>query len=128
MNTSLQSDLLEGLSHTVGLDVRIPVLLPAVALSTHLALERLQAHVFVHMLLEILRFIKALITAAGEKRKGESNVSPPLQNYAGEKLLTENKKTDGLQVLADAFSDVCSEQRLDGRWLHTCCRDTLIHL
>jgi len=37
----LYADLLEGLGHAVGLDVRVPVLLPAVALPTHLALERL---------------------------------------------------------------------------------------
>lgn len=61
--TKVLSDLLKGLSHTVGLDVWVPVLLPAVAFPTHLALERLQAHVLVHVLLEILCFIEPLITA-----------------------------------------------------------------
>lgn len=53
----------------MGLDVGVPVLLPAVALPTHLALERLQAHVFVHVLLQIFGFIEPLITAAGDTRK-----------------------------------------------------------
>lgn len=55
---------LERLRHTVRLDVRVPVLLPAVAFPTHLALEGLQAHVLVHVLLEIFGFIEPLITAA----------------------------------------------------------------
>lgn len=63
--TRAASDLLERLGHAVRLDVRVPVLLPAVALSTHLALERLQAHVLVHVLLEVFSFIEPLITAVG---------------------------------------------------------------
>lgn len=59
-------NLLEGLRHTVGLDVGIPVLLPAVALPTQVALERLQAHVLVHVLLEIFSFVEPLLTAAGD--------------------------------------------------------------
>lgn len=62
-------DLLEGLGHAVGFDMGVPVLLPAVALPTHLALERFQAHVFVHVLLEILCFIETLITAGGHRRQ-----------------------------------------------------------
>lgn len=62
-------DSLEGLGHAVRLDVRVPVLLPAVALPTHLALERLQAHVLVHVLLEIFGFVEPLVTAAGTARK-----------------------------------------------------------
>ena len=58
-------DLLEGLDHAVRLDVRVPVLLPAVALPTHLALERLQAHVLVHVLLKVFGLIEPLVTAAG---------------------------------------------------------------
>ena len=45
-----------------------------------------------------------------------------------EQLLTENKQTDARQVWAGASSGVCSEQTLDGKLLHMCCRDTLIHL
>ena len=52
-----------GLGHAVRLDVGVPVLLPAVALSTHLALERLQAQVLVHVLLQVLRLVETLITA-----------------------------------------------------------------
>ena len=59
----------------MGLDVGVPVLLPAVALPTHLALERLQAHVFVHVLLQIFGFIEPLITAAGGTKK---RMSTPL--------------------------------------------------
>lgn len=44
-------------------NMRIPVLLPAVAFSTHLALEGFHAHVLIHVLLQILRLIEALITA-----------------------------------------------------------------
>lgn len=64
-------DSLVGLGHAVRLDVRVPVLLPAVALPARLALEGLQAHVFVHVLLEIFGFEELLVTAAG--RVGKNN-------------------------------------------------------
>lgn len=69
MGTMDSPDSLEGLGHAVRLDVRVPVLLPAVALPTHLALERLQAHVLVHVLLEIFGFVEPLVTAAGTASK-----------------------------------------------------------
>lgn len=56
----------------MGLDVGIPVLLPAVALATHLALEGLQAHVLVHVLLQVFGFIEPLIAAAGGERSRDS--------------------------------------------------------
>lgn len=55
----------------MGLDVGVPVLLPAVALPTHLALEGLQAHVLVHVLLEIFGFIEPFIAAAEEMKQNE---------------------------------------------------------
>lgn len=54
------------------LDVRVPVLLPAVALPARLALEGLQAHVFVHVLLEIFGFEELLVTAAGQVGKNKN--------------------------------------------------------
>lgn len=62
-------DSLVGLGHAVRLDVRVPVLLPAVALPARLALEGLQAHVLVHVLLEIFGFEELLVTAAGQVGK-----------------------------------------------------------
>lgn len=62
-------DSLVGLGHAVRLDVRVPVLLPAVALPARLALEGLQAHVFVHVLLEIFGFEELLVAAAGQVGK-----------------------------------------------------------
>lgn len=56
------------------LDVRVPVLLPAVALPARLALEGLQAHVFVHVLLEIFGFEELLVTAAGQVGKNKTVV------------------------------------------------------
>lgn len=52
----------------MGLDVGVPVLLPAVALPAHLALERFQAHVLVHVLLQIFCLIEPLVAAAGGTR------------------------------------------------------------
>lgn len=72
-------DSLKRLCNAVRLHVRVPVLLPAVALPTHLTLERLQAHVFVHMLLQIFCFVESLVTAEGgggrerERREGHLN-------------------------------------------------------
>lgn len=66
-------DSLVGLGHAVRLDVRVPVLLPAVALPARLALEGLQAHVFVHVLLEIFGFEELLVTAAGQVGKSNNN-------------------------------------------------------
>lgn len=44
-------------------NMRIPVLLPAVAFPTHLALEGFHAQVLIHVLLQVLCLIEALITA-----------------------------------------------------------------
>lgn len=55
------------------LDVRVPVLLPAVALPARLALEGLQAHVLVHVLLEIFSFEELLVTAAGQVGENINN-------------------------------------------------------
>lgn len=66
---NMLTDVLKRLRHTVGLDVGVPVLLPAVAFPANLALERLQAHVLVHVLLEVFCFIEPLITAAGQRSK-----------------------------------------------------------
>lgn len=67
MNEATEAwDSLVGLGHAVRLDVRVPVLLPAVALPARLALEGLQAHVLVHVLLEIFGFKELLVTAAGQ--------------------------------------------------------------
>lgn len=59
---------LEGLGHAVRFDMGVPVLLPAVALATHLALEGLQAHVLIHVLLQVFGFIEPLITTAGGEK------------------------------------------------------------
>lgn len=67
------SHLLERLSHAVGLDVGVPVLLPAVALPAHLALEGFQAHVLVHVLLQIFGFVEPLIAAAEETKQFETS-------------------------------------------------------
>lgn len=64
MNRLMRSNSLVGLGHTVGLDVGVPVLLPAIALATHLTLEGLQAHVLVHVLLQVFGFKEPLVTAA----------------------------------------------------------------
>lgn len=68
-------DLLKRLCYAVRLHVRVPVLLPAVALPTHLTLERLQTHVLVHMLLQIFCFVESLVTAEGRggRRAGHLN-------------------------------------------------------
>lgn len=50
-------------SHGMRFNVRIPVLLPAVAFPAHLALERFHTQVFIHVLLQILCLVEALITA-----------------------------------------------------------------
>lgn len=68
LKKTVPSDSPEGLGHAVGLDVGVPVLLPAVALPTHLALEWFQPHVFVHVLLEVLGLIKTLLTAVGDRK------------------------------------------------------------
>ena len=47
----------------------VPVLLPAVALPTHLALEGLQAHVLVHVLLQVLGLEEALVTAGDQAQR-----------------------------------------------------------
>lgn len=57
------------LGYAVRLDVRVPVLLPAVALPTRLALEGLQAKVLVHVLLEVFGLKELLVTAAGQKQQ-----------------------------------------------------------
>lgn len=44
-------------------NMRIPVLFPAVAFPTHLALEGFDTQVLIHVLLQVLRLVKALITA-----------------------------------------------------------------
>lgn len=44
-------------------NVRIPVLLPAVAFPTHLALEGFYTHVLIHVLLQVFCLEKTLITA-----------------------------------------------------------------
>lgn len=126
---------LERLGHTVRLDVRVPVLLPAVTLPTHLALEGLQAHVLVHMLLEIFGFVEPLVTAAGDEAQRVNSASssrcvslPCNKVMEGQQLLTENRRMDARQVWAGASSGVCSERRLDGKLLHMCCTGTLIHL
>lgn len=74
MRVGLQ-DLLKGLCHAVRLHMRVPVLLPAVALPTHLTLERLQTHMLVHVLLQILCFVESLVTARGRggRRGGHLN-------------------------------------------------------
>lgn len=59
----------------MGLDVGVPVLLPAVALPTHLALEGLQAHVLVHVLLEIFGLIEPFVTAAGEIKQSKLHMN-----------------------------------------------------
>lgn len=122
-------DLLEGLDHAVRLDVRVPVLLPAVALPTHLALERLQAHVLVHVLLEVFGLIEPLVTAAGVTR---THIRTSAGEHRGmvrdESVLTERRQTLDRQVWAGASSCVCSELRPGGTWLHTCCTGTLTHL
>lgn len=64
---------LVGLGYAVRLDVRVPVLLPAVALPARLALEGLQAHVLVHVLLEIFGFEELLVTAAGRVRRNNNH-------------------------------------------------------
>lgn len=56
-------DLLKGFCYAVRLHVRVPVLLPAVALPAHLTLERLQSNVLVHVLLQIFCLIESLVTA-----------------------------------------------------------------
>lgn len=56
----------------MGLDVRVPVLLPAVTFPTHLALERLQAHVLVHVLLQIFGFVEPLIATVEERKQTET--------------------------------------------------------
>lgn len=90
VNTLLQTaaateawDSLVGLSHAVRLDVRVPVLLPAVALPARLALEGLQAHVFVHVLLEIFGFEELLVTAAGQVGKNNDKKKQLLFFFAG---------------------------------------------
>lgn len=49
----------------------VPVLLPAIAFPTHLALEGSQTHVLVHVLLEIFGFIERFLTAAVEMKYNE---------------------------------------------------------
>lgn len=68
MRLGLQ-DLLKGLRDAVRLHVRVPVLLPAVALPAHLTLERLQADVLVHVLLQIFCLIESLVTAEAGRQE-----------------------------------------------------------
>lgn len=63
-------DLLKRLCYAVRLHVRVPVLLPAVALPAHLTLERLQTDVLVHVLLQIFCFIESLVTAEAGREEG----------------------------------------------------------
>lgn len=73
MRLGLQ-DLLKRLCDAVRLHVRVPVLLPAVALPTHLTLEGLQTHVLVHMLLQIFCFVEPLVTAGGRGGRREGRL------------------------------------------------------
>lgn len=93
-------DSLEGLGHAVRLDVRVPVLLPAVALPTHLALERLQAHVLVHVLLEIFGFVEPLVTAAGTASKHVKHI------VAADERVTRRRETSGDSLRAGERTDV----------------------
>lgn len=63
-------DLLKRLCDAVRLHVRVPVLLPAVALPAHLTLERLQTNVLVHVLLQIFCFVESLVTAETGREEG----------------------------------------------------------
>lgn len=70
--TSPLSHLLKRLGDAVGLDMGVPVLLPAVTFPAHLALERLQAHVLVHVLLQIFGFVEPLIATVEERKQTET--------------------------------------------------------
>lgn len=63
-------DLLKRLCYAVRLHMRVPVLLPAVALPAHLTLERLQPNVLVHVLLQIFCLIESLVTAEAGGQEG----------------------------------------------------------
>lgn len=88
-------DLLKRLCYAVRLHVRVPVLLPAVALPTHLTLERLQTHVLVHVLLQIFCFIESLVAAEG---RGGRHFNNELSNWLKmsliqlDVLLTEHRR------------------------------------
>lgn len=81
-------DLLKRLCYAVRLHVRVPVLLPAVALPAHLTLERLQTNVLVHVLLQIFCFIESLVTAetGGEEGILIDELSNQLGNVADERM------------------------------------------
>lgn len=116
------------------LDVRVPVLLPAVALPARLALEGLQAHVLVHVLLEIFSFKELLVTAAGQVGENNNNNGNMIIALARSKCatlklrLTESRRTDGRWASAGASSGVCSGLKLGGRLCRKYCIDTLILL
>lgn len=63
-------DLLKGLCYAVRLHVRVPVLLPAVALPAHLTLEGLQTNVLVHVLLQVFCLVESLVTAESGGQEG----------------------------------------------------------